>query len=93
MKKHLKNKQSAITIALAALIISSQPAAAAGFGDFLNNILAEFNAIKTPLAVIALMLVGVGWMFNFMDLRKVAVAIIGIIILFGAAEIVSMVTT
>lgn len=68
------------------------PASAAGFADFLNNILNEFNAIRTPIAIIAIMLVGVAYLFNMVDLRRTAYVIIGIIVIFGAAEILKMVT-
>lgn len=73
-------------------LLTAQPAAAAGFADFLNNILDEFNAVKNPLAVIAIMLTGICFLFNLIDLRRVGYVIIGIIVLFGATEIVSMVT-
>lgn len=81
-------------IGLAALLVlqSSGPASAAGFGDFLNNILAEFNAVRSPLGIIALIMVGIAYAFNFFDLRKTAYAVIGIIIMFSAPQILSLIT-
>ena len=87
------NKRGAIFTMAALLVLhSAGPASAQGFGDFLNNILDEFNAIRTPLAIIALMIVGVAYAFNFFDLRKTAYAVIGIIIIFSAAQLVALIT-
>lgn len=71
---------------------TAAPASAQGFGDFLNNILDEFNAVRTPLATIALILVGIAYAFNFFDLRKTAYAVIGIIMMFAAAQLLTLIT-
>jgi type IV secretion system protein VirB2 len=87
------NKLRAVAILAALLVLqSAAPASAQGFTDFLTNVLDEFNAVRTPLATIALIIVGIAYAFNFFDLRKTAYAVIGIIIMFAAAQILSLIT-
>ncbi|MCE6958112.1 TrbC/VirB2 family protein [Cereibacter sphaeroides] len=69
-----------------------EPAAAAGFADFLNNIVTEFDAAKQPVALIALMLVGAGWLFNFVDLRRAGWAVAGVVLLYASTEVLTMIT-
>ena len=75
-----------------ALMTAAQPAAAAGFTDFLNNILAEFESAKQPIALIALMLIGAGWLFNFVDLRRAAWAVGGVVLVYASSDVLSMIT-
>ena len=70
----------------------AQPAAAAGFTDFLNNILDEFESAKQPIALIALMFIGAGWLFNFVDLRRAAWAVGGVVLIYASSEVLSMIT-
>jgi type IV secretory pathway VirB2 component (pilin) len=44
------------------------------------------------LAIIAVIVVGIAWMFGYLDLRKAAYVILGVAIVFGASEIVSTLT-
>ncbi|ATG37832.1 Type IV secretion system protein virB2 precursor (plasmid) [Phaeobacter piscinae] len=76
----------------AVLTATAQPAAAAGFTDFLNNILEEFESAKQPIALIALMFIGAGWLFNFVDLRRAAWAIGGVVLIYASSEVLSMIT-
>lgn len=60
---------------------------------FLQNVVSLLTGnVARLLAVIAVILVGIGWMFGHIDLRRAGVVIIGIILIFGAAQIVSMIT-
>ena len=76
----------------AVLTAAAQPASAAGFTDFLNNILEEFESAKQPIALIALMFIGAGWLFNFVDLRRAAWAIGGVVLIYASSEVLSMIT-
>ncbi|OYY32555.1 MAG: hypothetical protein B7Y57_30180 [Rhodospirillales bacterium 35-66-84] len=44
------------------------------------------------LATIAVIVVGIAWMFGYLDLRKAAYVVLGIGIIFGAAELVSTIS-
>ena len=61
----------------------------AGVEDVLQNIvdMLQGNVLRL-IAIIAVICVGIAWMFGFMDLRKAAYCILGIAIVFGAKEIV-----
>lgn len=83
---------SAPIVMAATLISLASPAAAAGFTDFFNNILAEFNSVKQPVALIAIMLVGFGWVFNFVDLRRAGWLVGGIVLIYAASDVLSMIT-
>ncbi|MBE9639829.1 MULTISPECIES: TrbC/VirB2 family protein [Roseobacteraceae] len=94
MKRFLQRHRSAgapISLALI-LALVAQPAAAAGFTDFLNNILDEFESAKQPIALIAIMFIGAGWLFNFVDLRRAAWAVGGVVMIFAASEVLTMIT-
>lgn len=82
-----------LSIALVVLITFSGPAAAAGFTDFLNNVVDEFNNARRPLALIAIMIVGCLYMFNVIDMRRTGQVAIGIIVIFAAAEILDLIIT
>ena len=44
------------------------------------------------LATLAVIIVGIAWMFGYLDLRKAAYVVLGVAIVFGASEIVSTLT-
>ncbi|MFV1761487.1 TrbC/VirB2 family protein [Phaeobacter sp. A90a-4k] len=91
--KALSNKMGApICIALVLLFGFAAPAAAQGFTDFLNNVVDEFNNARRPLALIAIMIVGALYMFNVIDMRRTGQVIVGIIVIFAAAEILDLIT-
>jgi len=81
-----------LTIALVLLFGFSGPAAAQGFTDFLNNVVTEFNNARRPLALIAIMIVGALYMFNVIDMRRTGQVVVGIIVIFAAAEILDLIT-
>lgn len=94
MKRFLERHRSvAAPMLMAALLANfASPAAAAGFTDFFNNILTEFNSVKQPISLIAIMLVGFGWVFNFVDLRRAGWLVGGIVLVYAAAEVLGMIT-
>ena len=48
--------------------------------------------IAKLLATIAVILVSLAWMFGYMDMRRMGFVILGVAILFGASEIVGVLT-
>ncbi len=62
-------------------------------GTFIQNIvdLLNNNVIR-GLAVIAVIVTGLAWMFGHLDLRRAGTVIVGIIVVFGAATIVNLIT-
>ena len=76
----------------APMFLAAVLTAAAGFTDFLNNILDEFESAKQPIALIALMFIGAGWLFNFVDLRRAAWAVGGVVLIYASSEVLSMIT-
>jgi type IV secretory pathway VirB2 component (pilin) len=62
-------------------------------GTFIQNIINLLNNnVIRGLAIIAIIITGVAWMFGHLDLRRAGTVIIGIIIIFGAATIVDLIT-
>ncbi|MDA3859355.1 MAG: TrbC/VirB2 family protein [Roseovarius sp.] len=80
------------SIALVLLLGLAGPATAAGFTDFLNNVVDEFNNARRPLALIAIMIVGALYMFNVIDMRRTGQVAIGVIVIFAATEILDLIT-
>lgn len=87
------------TLALlsAAATFAAGPALAQNVGGdltgFLQNIVDLLNSgVVRLLAVLAVILTGVVWMFGQIDLRRAGTVVIGIIVIFGASTIVDMIT-
>jgi type IV secretion system protein VirB2 len=88
-----------IVLASALAIVSASPAfaqAAGGsgnLGSFIQNLIDLLNSnIIRGLAVLAVILTGIAWMFGHLDLRRAGTVVVGIIVIFGAATIVDMIT-
>ncbi|ACP22479.1 VirB2 type IV secretion protein (plasmid) [Sinorhizobium fredii NGR234] len=91
--------RSIASVALAAAIVSVamvQPAfaqATGGIESVLQNIVDMLTGnVAKLLATIAVIIVGIAWMFGYLDLRKTAYVVLGIGIIFGASEIVSTIS-
>lgn len=88
----------AIALSIAALTATTASpafAATAGgdLGGFIQNIINLMNSgVVRGLAVLAVILTGVTWMFGFLDLRRAGTVVVGIIVIFGAATIVDLIT-
>jgi type IV secretory pathway VirB2 component (pilin) len=95
---------SAAWFALAALTagfaLTADPAlaqttstAGGNIGTFIQNIINLLNNnVTRGLAIIAIIVAGIAWMFGHLDLRRAGTVIIGIIVIFGASTIVDMIT-
>lgn len=88
----VRRMRAPASIALVLFIGLTGPAAAAGFTDFLNNVVDEFNSARRPLALIAIMVVGCLYMFNVIDMRRTGQVAIGVIVIFAATEILDLIT-
>ena len=81
----------------AALALAATPAFAQTAGGdltgFLQNIVDLLNSgVARLLAIIAVGITGIVWMFGQIDLRRAGTVVIGIIVVFGASTIVDMIT-
>ena len=81
-------------ISLATSLILVQPAfASANVEGLLQNVVDMLTGNTARLlAVLAVVVVGILWMFGLFDLRRAAIVVLGIVVVFGAAEIVNLIT-
>lgn len=78
---------------LIAMLAAGPAHAAANIEGLLQNVVDMLTGNTARLlAVLAVVIVGVLWMFGLFDLRRAAIVVLGIIVVFGAAEIVGMIT-
>jgi type IV secretion system protein VirB2 len=91
----IQRRQCAVgAIALATTLMSVQPAfAQANVEGLLQNVVDMLTGNTARLlAILAVVIVGILWMFGLFDLRRAAIVILGIVVVFGAAEIVGLIT-
>jgi type IV secretion system protein VirB2 len=91
----IRRSQCAVgAIALATTLMSVQPAfAQANVEGLLQNVVDMLTGNTARLlAILAVVIVGILWMFGLFDLRRAAIVILGIVVVFGAAEIVGLIT-
>ena len=74
--------------------MSVQPAfAQANVEGLLQNVVDMLTGNTARLlAILAVVIVGILWMFGLFGLRRAAIVILGIVVVFGAAEIVGLIT-
>ena len=80
---------------IVATLAFNEPAAAqsANVEKVLQNIVDALTGnVAKLLATLAIIITGMSWMFGYLDLRRAGYVILGVAILFGAAEIVSTLT-
>lgn len=81
----------AMVFALA--LVEPSFAQAGGIENVLQNIVNMLTGnVARLLAIIAVIIVGIAWMFGYLDLRKAAFVVLGIGIIFGATEIVNTIS-
>lgn len=91
----VRRRQCAVgAIFLATTLMSVQPAfASANVEGLLQNVVDMLTGNTARLlAILAVVIVGILWMFGLFDLRRAAIVILGIVVVFGAAEIVGLIT-
>ncbi|RAK66411.1 TrbC/VirB2 family protein [Phenylobacterium kunshanense] len=86
---------------IALLALSTSLAASPAFaqdvggdlGGFIQNIIDLLNSgVVRGLAVLAVIITGIVWMFGQIDLRRAGTVVVGIIVIFGASTIVDLIT-
>jgi type IV secretory pathway VirB2 component (pilin) len=90
-----RNLAFGLALALIASPALAQTTTAAGgnLGSFIQNIINMMNSgIVRGLAILAVIVTGVAWMFGHLDFRRAATVVLGIIIIFGATTIVDVIT-
>jgi len=91
----MKRSGAAAAMAAVLCLVVAEPAFAqvAGIEGVLKNIETMLTgAIAKSLATIAVIITGIAWMFGYLDLRKAAYVVLGVAIVFGASQIVNMLT-
>jgi type IV secretion system protein VirB2 len=81
-------------IAVAVSLTAVTPAfASANVEGLLQNVVDMLTGNTARLlAILAVVVVGILWMFGLFDLRRAAIVVLGIVVVFGAAEIVNLIT-
>ncbi|MDH6297817.1 TrbC/VirB2 family protein (plasmid) [Agrobacterium salinitolerans] len=81
---------SVMAAAIVVMMVEPAFAQAAGIESVLQNIVTMLTGnIAKLLAVIAVIVICIAWMFGYMDLRRAGFWIIGIGGIFGATELVN----
>ncbi len=83
----------AFTLALVDPALAQSAGSGGNIGTFIQNIISLLNNnVIRGLAIIAIIITGIAWMFGHLDLRRAGTVIVGIIVIFGAATIVDLIT-
>jgi type IV secretory pathway VirB2 component (pilin) len=79
-------------------LASAEPALAqtagvgGNIGTFIQNIVDLLNSnVIRGLAIIAIIVTGIAWMFGHLDMRRAGTVVVGIIVIFSAAGIVDLI--
>lgn len=85
---------AALALGLTAPALAQTTSGVGGnLGGFIQNIIDLLNSnVIRGLAVLAVILTGIAWMFGHIDMRRAGTVVIGIIVIFGAATIVDLIT-
>jgi type IV secretion system protein VirB2 len=72
--------------------LAVEPAAAQSLESGLQNILnmLQGNVVRI-LSILGVMIAGILWIFGYIDFRRAASVFLGIVVIFGAAEIVNLI--
>ena len=93
MIQHVKHSGALSLAAAAIVVLAVEPALAqsANIEGVLNNIISMLTGgVAKALATIAVIITGIAWMFGYLDLRKAAYVVLGCAIVFGATQIVGI---
>ena len=84
---------ASLALVIADPAFAQSTGAGGNLGTFIQNIINLLNNnVMRGLAIIAIIVTGIAWMFGHLDLRRAGTVIIGIIVIFGAATIVDLIT-
>ena len=89
---------AAAALGVLAVLSAAEPAFAqssgvgGNIGSFIQNIIDLLNSnVIRGLAVIAVIVTGIAWMFGHLDMRRAGTVVISIIVIFSASTIVDMI--
>ena len=84
---------TAFAVCATPALAQTTTAVGGNLGAFIQNIIDLMNSgIVRGLAILAVIVTGVAWMFGHLDFRRAATVVLGIIVIFGAATIVDVIT-
>ena len=95
MTQFLRRSGALLAIGFVVALGVADPALAqtANIEAVLQNIVDMLTGnVARLLATLAVIIVGIAWMFGYLDLRKAAYVVLGVAIVFGATEIVDLLT-
>ncbi|WP_293677407.1 TrbC/VirB2 family protein [uncultured Phenylobacterium sp.] len=82
-----------IALASASPAFAQSSGVGGNIGSFIQNIIDLLNSnVIRGLAVIAIIITGIAWMFGHLDMRRAGTVVVGIIVIFSAAGIVDLIT-
>lgn len=80
------------TFALATPALAQSSSVGGNIGSFIENIVNLLNSsVIRGLAIIAVIITGIAWMFGHLDMRRAGTVVIGIIVIFSATAIVDLI--
>ena len=97
MKTHTARVANIVVLGALFTVVAAGPAFAqstgANLGSFIQNLIDLLNSsVIRGLAILAVMVTGIMWLFGRLDLHRAGTVIVAIIVTFGAATIVDLVT-
>ena len=82
-----------VALATASPAFAQSAGVGGNIGAFIQNIIDLLNSnVIRGLAVIAIIITGIAWMFGHLDMRRAGTVVVGIIVIFSAAGIVDLIT-
>ena len=83
---------SLFALAIANPAFAQSASAGGNIGAFIQNIINLLNSnVIRGLAIIAIIITGIAWMFGHLDMRRAGTVIVGIIVIFSAAALVDLI--
>lgn len=77
---------------LASPALAQTSSVGGNIGAFIENIIDLLNSsVIRGLAIIAIIITGIAWMFGHIDMRRAGTVVVGIIVIFSAAGIVDLI--
>lgn len=97
MKTSIRRVANVVLLTSLVTVTAASPAlaqsAGANLGGFIQNLIDLLNSeVIRGLAILAVMVTGIMWLFGRLDLHRAGTVIVAIIVTFGAATIVDLVT-
>jgi type IV secretion system protein VirB2 len=91
-------RRAALALTVLSAGLAATPALAqtattgSNIGSLIQNVIGILNSnVIRGLAIIAIIVTGIAWMFGHLDMRRAGTVIVGIIVIFSAAGIVDLI--